>query len=112
MKTILIILLLSSAAYAEDWKPRDKALFAGYAVLSAVDAYQTSRISKQDDLREANPLFRGSDGHVDMERVIGFKILSLGAVYLLAEYVPQYRTGILSVSCGLQGAAVAWNLQF
>lgn len=113
MKTLIILILLcSTVAHAEPWKGKDKALIAGYAVLSAVDAYQTGQIRDKKGLSEANPLLTGSDGQVDMNKVVGFKFLSLGAVYLLAEYVPRYRTGILSVACGIQGAAVVWNLQF
>lgn len=112
LKSILIVLLCSTVAHAEPWEGKDKALMAGYAVLSGIDAYQTGQISHKKGLREANPLLTGSDGQVDMKKVIGFKVLSLAGVYLLAEYVPSYRTGILSVACGIQGGVVAWNLQF
>lgn len=109
---ILMVLLISSVVSAEPWKTRDKALLAGYVVLNAIDAYQTSQINGRDEIEEMNPMFTDADGNVTMERVVGYKLLAVAGVYLLSDFMPKYRTGILSVACGIQGAVVAWNLQF
>ena len=107
---IAMCLFVSSPVFAE-WDTRDKTLMGSYITLSAIDAYQTSQIDRKG-LSEGNPLLVNADGQVDMGRVIGTKLVALTAVYLLAEYVPKYRTPILSVAVGIQGACVAWNLQF
>lgn len=110
LKTLIIFLLLSGVANAE-WKDRDKILMGSYIVLNAMDAYQTAQCNRKN-LQELNPLFVDGDNKVDMGKVIGYKIFTITAVYLLAEYAEKYRTPILSVAVGIQGAVVAWNLQF
>lgn len=108
--TTIFCLLITTPVFAE-WKSSDKVLMGSYMVLSTIDAYQTAQINKKG-LSEGNPLLVDANGQVSMERVIGVKLAALTAVYLLAEYVPKYRTQVLSVAVGIQGACVAWNLQF
>lgn len=105
-KLLLLLTLLCSAAQADDWSRTDKALFATYATLSAVDALQYKYIlDHPEQFREANSILEGSS----FGEVVLVKTAVAGAMFLLLDARPQDRRAGLWLLVLLQGAIVAHN---
>ena len=95
MKTLttILIILLTGCAHFDDWNTRDKVLFGTFTALHTVDLLQTREIMKDDNgYHECNPVLDnlGRDG------AMAAMVLAYPAVYLLANYIPKYRTHILT----------------
>ena len=85
------------------WNKTDKALYAGFVGLNAIDTYQTFDILDDPNKRELNPLIKSK------ESLILIKLVSLGAIYLFVDMSPKYRTEILGACAGVIGTTVLWN---
>ncbi|MBX7540863.1 hypothetical protein [Qipengyuania sphaerica] len=84
-----------------------------YQVLNVVDAVQTISCLDRGVCHELNPLL-GRDPST--QRVIGFKLASGGVHYLVTslfeEIAPEAVGPWQLTTIGIQGGAVAWNMQF
>ena len=101
----IVLYLAPSSARGEDWSTTDKVLFGSFTALQVIDAAQTKRVLKRGGY-EMNPIFgkHPSDGSL----VLG-KAIVTGAVYLLADSCPEYRTGLLIGAVVIQSLVVRHN---
>jgi len=99
---LLIVSLLLPGCFTK-WETKDKLLFTGFVGLHAIDTAQSWDIWEDSACVELNPCI------TSQEELIAVKLLGVGIVYFAAKLVPKYRTKILTIGCGIQGGAVAWN---
>ncbi|HDZ27459.1 hypothetical protein LCGC14_0514860 [marine sediment metagenome] len=107
MKYLLIIIFLLTSC---SWNKTDQMLLGSYAVLSAVDAYQTANMP--EGVTEGMPWLRGDDRRPDMDKVYVWKGLALIGLYFWSDYFEEHRTLSLGAANGLQGAVVIYNLEY
>jgi len=100
MKILFIVFILffattSKAQFLHDWSTLDKSLLVASTAANVVDWGQTRTIAyNPDQWRERNP-FLGD--HPSVGRVNNYFIARLILAPVLAHYLPEYRTAILSV---------------
>ena len=102
---ILIVILLTGCAF-NGWSTKDKILFGTFTALHTVDLLQTREIMREDNgYRESNPCLDGlgRDG-ATVAMLLGYPM-----VYLIANYIPTYRTPILVGFNVLTGICVINN---
>ena len=102
----ILILMLTGCAHLSGWSTRDKVLLGTWSALHTVDLLQTREIMKDDNgYHECNPVLEnlGRDG------ATAAMVLAYPAVYLLANYIPKYRTHILTFFNITTGACVINN---
>lgn len=92
----LFILFLLNGCFT-GWSKKDKAKFAAFGTLQAVDALQFDK----DD--EANPLFKNG------EAMIITKIIGTGIIYLIVDRYPKERGTLLNIGNTLMTGVVVWN---
>ena len=101
--TIIIAILFQGCGF-QKWETKDKLLFTSFAGLQAVDTAQSWNIWDDPDRTELNPLITSQEG------LVAIKLLSTGAIYLLADYFEDGRTTILTVGNILVSGVVVWNI--
>lgn len=100
MKILFVIFILffaitSKAQFLHDWSTLDKTLLATSTAANVVDWGQTRTIAMNpDQWRERNPLL---GEHPSVGRVNNYFIARLILAPVLAHYLPEYRTIILSL---------------
>jgi hypothetical protein len=98
-KTIGVVLMATSlttnAQSLSDWSTLDKTLLVASTATNVVDWGQTRTIAMNpDQWRERNPLL---GDHPSVGRVNTYFISRLILIPVLAHYLPEYRTAILSL---------------
>lgn len=107
MKKLLLTLLWPCAAFSQDWSALDKSLLTAGATLHILDWQQTRYISGHpNEFYEINPLL---GKHPSQARVNQYMLGTLVLYPLLADWLPEYRTVILSLWVGSRGIAVHNN---
>jgi len=101
---ILLALLIAIPCHAE-WSKREKGMYITYALLSGVDALQSS----QSNRNELNPLFTDRHGRPDMDKIIIGKVIGGIVVWGIADRYPKQRKGVLWGAIGVQGVVVGMN---
>ena len=104
MKWILYILVMLSIGGCS-WSKNHKIMMGMYVTAHAVDIMQTREILSDERWRELNPLLSG----LNRDQATGMMVASSGAVYLLADKFPEYRTWIIAVPMSLALACVFNN---
>jgi len=105
---ILIVILLTGCAHKpfDGWNTRDKILFGSFAVLKTVDILQTRELMKDGNgYEEKNPCLDGLGRDGATVAMVGGYFVA----YLLANYVPKWRTPILVVFNVTTGLCVINN---
>ena len=108
MKHTLIILciLFISGCGIKNWNKRDQILYGTYATLHTVDIFQTRYIKEPGSgYNELNPMLDGVGQNEATAIMVGGYLVT----YLLAEYIPSWRTEILIGSNVLSGICVVNN---
>ena len=100
-KLLIIILFLQGCA----WSNFDRALFATYAVSNTIDIFQTREILSNDDYVERNPIMK----NMTPNQSTAFMVGAMGLTYLLANYIPKYRTLIITVPLAISMACIMNN---
>ena len=106
IKIALILILLTGCAGIQKWDKKDQILFASFTALHTVDLLQTREIMREDNgYEESNPCLDGlgRDG-ATVAMLLGYPM-----VYLIANYIPTYRTPILVGFNVLTGICVINN---
>ena len=113
--TIIFIALLVSGCSIKNWDRHDQLLFTSFSVLHTVDILQTREIMKDDNgYDETNPCLGG----LGRDEATAAMVLGYGVVYLAAEYIPEWRTEILtgfnviSGVCVINNATIGVGLSF
>ena len=102
MKKLLItILFLQGCA----WGNVDRALFATYTVANTIDIFQTREILSNDNYVERNPIME----NMTPNQATAFMVGAMGLTYLLANYIPKYRTLIITVPLVISMACITNN---
>ncbi len=92
---ILFFAVPSRAQFLNDWSTLDKTLLVTSTAANVVDWGQTRTIAKNPDLwRETNPYL---GDHPSVSQVNNYFVARLILVPILAHYLPEYRTTILSI---------------
>lgn len=105
---VLIVVLISpKPCLAEDWDKTDKALFATFGTLMAVDMFQTRYIFEHDEFYETNPII---DNYFPDEKAYGYFALTTLGTYLIADHLkPKHRKSFLRFMCGMQIVVTSRN---
>jgi len=96
--SLIVIMLLQGCA---GWSKGDKLKFTSFVAFQAIDGAQSVKFIDED--REANSLYTNNGS-----LIVG-KIVAVGAIYLLSEYLPESRSAILNVANVVSGGVVIWN---
>ena len=102
----LVIVNCIGCANFKKWERKDQVLFGSFMVLHSVDILQTRKIMEDNnEFSEENPCLDsfGRDG------ATAAMILGYGVVYLAAEYIPKWRTEILTGANIVSGICVIRN---
>jgi hypothetical protein len=100
MKILFVVFILffattSKAQFLHDWSTLDKSLLVASTAANVVDWGQTRTIAyNPDQWRERNPQL---GDHPSVGSVNTYFISRLILVPILAHYLPEYRTAILSI---------------
>lgn len=89
-----------------NWTTTDKRLMQSYIVMGAIDVMQTRHCLTLPNCSEANPLM-GS--RPSSEKLVGYKLAGAGAIYWIADEVPEYRSGVLWAANAVQFVVVRRN---
>lgn len=104
----VLALFFSFFTQSCSWSEGDKYLFSGYASLSALDAYQTSKIEKAG-LSEGNPFWARPGGAPYVKKLIVAKIVGAGLILLILDKYPDDRRELLILMNMIQGGVDVWN---
>lgn len=97
----------AQAQFFRDWETKDQALLAAGTTLHLVDWGQTRYVVKHPgEYRELNPLLNNNPS---MGQVNAYMLGTLILFPVLAEYFPEYRTGVLSLWVASRAAVVGRN---
>jgi hypothetical protein len=110
MKTIILVLLLATMpAMADDWTIADKQREAVYLALHAIDWAQTRTIARNPDRwYEVNPIL---GEHPSVGRVDGyFAVMALAHIAVSNALPTRYRTAWQYVSIGFEAGVAGHNL--
>ena len=106
ISTIILSILLTGCAHFDGWNTRDKILFGTFTALHTVDLLQTREIMKDDNgYHECNPVLDG----LGRDGATAAMVLAYPIVYMLANYIPKYRTPILIIVNAMSGICVINN---
>lgn len=95
LSAALLALAAMPAQAWDDWEAHDKALFAGFGVLSVADAMQTAEIVDHPDWDEGNPLL---GRHPSDKRIVGYFLARAALYYVVADALPAgWRTAFLGL---------------
>jgi hypothetical protein len=105
----LALLTAVSAHANEPWDKTDKALFAGFTAIRAVDMAQTLQIARNpDQYREATNPFLGQ--HPSPGKVVGTFLATHALIWLATDYMsPKARKIVYSIGIAFEGAVVGRN---
>jgi hypothetical protein len=108
-KFIFVLLLLSSSAFADEWRTEDTYREVAYLTLHTIDWLQTREIAKNPDKwTEQNPII-GSP-HPNIDRVDGYfaltALLHVGVAYALPA---EWRKGFQYVTIARETYSVTRN---
>ena len=107
MKWLRIMILLTLFCVSCGWNKNHQIMMGMYVTAHAVDIMQTREILSDERYYELNPVLSG----LNRDQATGMMVASSGAVYLLAEKFPEYRTWIIAIPMSLALACVFNNLK-
>lgn len=88
-----------------EWSKRDKVLFGAMTAFKTIDILQTREALSNDNFYEINPIMENMTPNQSTAYMVG----TWGLVYLLADYIPKYRTLIIMVPLAISAACVMNN---
>ena len=112
----LVILLLSTSAFADDWSEDDTRREIIYTSLLFIDYQQTLAIERHPELAEGNPLL---GRHPSNTRIsLHFLTMMTAQYYMVKELSPEYRKWVqwfgitFEAGVGAHNASLGLSINF